>query len=65
MGDMAFDTSTSARLNSWLEGIRDWQEHVLLGFGITGYGFMDAQYVRVLVETGILGLAAFPPPSSG
>jgi O-antigen ligase len=26
---------------------------------VTGYGFLDAQYFRVLVETGMLGLASF------
>ena len=29
------------------------------GFGVTGYGFVDAQYPRILAETGILGLAIF------
>jgi O-antigen ligase len=31
----------------------------ILGWGVTGFGFMDAQYARVLVETGIVGLAVF------
>jgi O-antigen ligase len=31
----------------------------LLGYGVTGFAFMDAQYVRVLVEAGLIGLAAF------
>jgi len=54
-----FDTSTTARLRSWQEGLRDWTNHPILGHGVTGYAFMDAQYPKVLVETGILGLAAF------
>jgi O-antigen ligase len=33
--------------------------HPFLGWGITGYGFLDAQYFRVLVELGIVGCAAF------
>jgi len=53
------DTSTSARLNSWKNVARDWVKHPIFGFGVTGYGFVDAQYFRVLIETGILGLATF------
>ena len=53
------DTSTSARILSWQEGFRDFKEHPLLGYGVTGYGFLDAQYPRVLLETGLLGLLAF------
>ncbi|MBW1988837.1 MAG: O-antigen ligase family protein, partial [Deltaproteobacteria bacterium] len=53
------DTSTSARLQSWAQGLSAWTRHPMLGHGVTGYTFMDAQYVRVLVETGMAGLAAF------
>ena len=53
------DTSTTARVRSWKRAIRDLPQHPILGFGITGYKFMDAQYPRVLVETGLLGFLAF------
>ena len=53
------DTSTSARLNSMKMVARDWIKHPVFGFGITGYEFVDTQYFRVLIETGILGLATF------
>jgi len=53
------DTSTSARLISWKEATRDWVKHPLVGFGVTGYGFVDAQFPRILAETGVLGLSAF------
>jgi len=53
------DTSTSARLQSWQEAIRDLVQHPVLGFGVTGYRFVDAQYVRVATETGLLGLLLF------
>jgi hypothetical protein len=33
--------------------------HPFFGFGITGFGFIDGQYFRTLIELGILGLAAF------
>jgi hypothetical protein len=59
IGDIRLDTSTSARIRSWQEVLRDWSRHPLLGYGVTGYHFVDAQFPRVLIETGILGMAAF------
>ena len=59
IGDLRLDTSTSARIKSWKEALSDWPQNPLLGYGVTGYHFVDAQIPRVLVETGILGLAAF------
>jgi O-antigen ligase len=53
------DTSTSARILSWEEAINDLAQHPVLGFGVTGYRFVDAQYVRVAAETGFLGLLIF------
>ncbi|MBN1103989.1 MAG: O-antigen ligase family protein [Deltaproteobacteria bacterium] len=59
VGGVKLDTSTSARLMSWQEASRDWIRHPFLGFGVTGYRFLDAQYVRVITETGFLGLFFF------
>ncbi len=59
IGDIRLDTSTSARLKSWKEALRDWTRHPLLGYGVTGYQFIDAQFPRVLAETGLLGFIAF------
>lgn len=59
VGKVAFDPSTSARLISFKTAIEGWLERPVFGYGVTGFGFMDAQYARVLVETGIVGLAAF------
>jgi O-antigen ligase len=53
------DLSTSARFDSWKIGIQGWSQRPLLGYGVTGFSFMDAQFVRVLVETGLVGLSAF------
>jgi O-antigen ligase len=53
------DTSTSARIKSWEEAIRDLVQHPVLGYGVTGYRFVDAQYVRVAAETGFIGLLIF------
>ena len=59
IGNIRLDTSTSARLVSFKEALQDWPKHPLLGYGVTGYGFIDAQFPRVLTETGLLGLIAF------
>jgi len=59
VGNVKLDTSTSERLNSWKEVGEDIVESPIWGFGVTGYGFMDAQYPRVVAETGILGLVTF------
>ncbi len=59
VGGVKLDTSTSARLKSWNESLSDFTESPIWGFGITGYKFIDAQYPRVLVETGLLGLSMF------
>ncbi len=34
-------------------------EHPIFGFGITGWRFLDAQYLKILVETGLVGFVAF------
>lgn len=59
IGGVRLDTSTSARLVSWASALRAVGEAPLLGLGITGFGFLDAQYPRTLVETGLVGLACF------
>ncbi len=59
IGELRLDTSTSARIKSWKDAFADWPKHPLLGYGVTGYHFVDAQFPRVLIETGILGLTAF------
>jgi O-antigen ligase len=59
IGDVRLDTSTSARLQSWKDALRDFQKQPILGHGVTGYPFIDAQFPRVLVETGLFGLFAF------
>ena len=60
VGDVRIDTSTSERLNSWKDAFEtDFIKHPLLGVGVTGGRFLDAQYPRVLTESGILGFVAF------
>jgi hypothetical protein len=59
LGRVGLDPSTSARILSFQHAFSGWLERPLLGFGVTGFGFMDAQYARVLVETGIVSLLCF------
>jgi O-antigen ligase len=60
IGGVRLDTSTSARLRSLQDVVLvDWPEHPFFGYGITGYHFIDSQYLRVLAETGLVGLLAF------
>ena len=59
VGGIKLDTSTSARLLSYRQASLDWIKHPILGFGVTGYRFIDAQYLKVLMDTGILGLVMF------
>lgn len=60
IGGTRIDTSTSERLQSY--GVvltRDFLKQPLFGYGVSGYGFVDAQYPKVLADTGIIGFAAF------
>ena len=59
LGKIGLDPSTSARILSFQHAIAGWLERPVLGWGVTGFGFMDAQYARVLVETGIVGFLVF------
>jgi len=59
VGDVSLDPSASERLRSWGEVLEDSLEHPIIGYGVTGYHFIDAQYFRTLIETGVLGLAVF------
>ena len=56
---ITFDTSSSARINSWAYALDEFTKHPLVGYGVTGWRFIDAQYLRILVETGLLGLSTF------
>jgi O-antigen ligase len=58
-GRLRLDTSASARIIGYKEALSDWRKEPILGYGATGYRFMDAQYPRILVETGIVGMLAF------
>ncbi|MFH1212559.1 MAG: O-antigen ligase family protein [Candidatus Neomarinimicrobiota bacterium] len=59
VGGLTIDTSASERIRSWRSAFNDLGKHPILGFGVTGWRFLDAQYMRVLIETGVVGLGAF------
>ncbi len=59
VGGVRLDTSTSARLQSFSDVLRDFPRRPILGFGVTGHGFIDGQYPKVLIEMGLVGLAFF------
>lgn len=60
LGAVKLDTSTSERLRAWENVLtRRFPAHPVLGVGVTGGGFLDAQYPRVLLETGMIGLILF------
>jgi len=59
VGSIHLDTSTSARVASLKEIMADWPKKPIFGYGVTGYEFLDSQYPRVLIETGIIGLITF------
>jgi O-Antigen ligase len=59
IGKVALDPSTSERFNAMRSAIRGWTRRPILGYGVTGFHFLDTQYFRSLVETGIVGLAVF------
>jgi O-antigen ligase len=59
IGSMHLDPSSSARISSWGDALHAFARHPVAGWGVTGYGFLDAQYFRILVELGLVGLVAF------
>jgi len=59
VGGLTLDTSASERVRSWKDAWGGIKKSPLFGYGITGWRFLDAQYMRVLIETGFFGLGLF------
>ncbi len=59
IGGHYLDLSASERINSYRRILEYIKNRPFLGYGITGYGFVDGQYFRTLIETGVLGFATF------
>jgi len=58
VGRIGLDPSTSARIISVKQAFGGFMQRPILGYGVTGFAFMDQQFARTLVETGVVGLAA-------
>jgi len=56
---VSLGASPSARINDWIELFQQWTRQPFLGYGLTGTRFVDGQFIKVLVETGLVGLFAF------
>lgn len=57
---VTLDESSTARIDTWKYGIERWAGAPILGYGVSSAGaVLDNQYVRILVETGLLGFSAF------
>ena len=54
-----FDSSTEQRLEIFQSALAAFREKPVFGWGITGWRFIDSQYFRVLVETGLVGFTLF------
>lgn len=53
------DESTSARIESWGNGVKRWSYKPIFGYGIPCGAFIDNQYMRTLNESGIIGFTVF------
>jgi len=56
IGGVSFDPSTSERITRYKASMGRWIKHPVLGYGVTGGGFIDGQFLRTLEETGLVGL---------
>ena len=51
--------SASARIQSWKIMYDNWHLSPFFGYGITGKGFIDGEYICMLTELGAIGFLAF------
>jgi len=56
---ISLGASPSARILDWIDLFQTWKTKPFFGFGLTGVRFVDGQFIKVLVETGLVGLVAF------
>jgi O-antigen ligase len=59
VGGVYLDLSASERINSYMNIFESVKARPFIGYGITGFGFIDGQFFRTLIETGVIGLSAF------
>lgn len=59
-GRYKLESSSAARIKSWKHRLfKLWPQKPITGWGITGIKFIDSQYIRTLVELGVIGMAVF------
>ena len=51
--------SGAARVETWKFVLSMWREKPIFGYGITGVGIVDSQFVRTLGEVGLVGFSVF------
>ena len=59
VGFRKLDTSSMDRVYKAMEIVKFWMEEPILGYGLMGRGFIDGQYIRILAESGLMGMMAF------
>lgn len=59
VGNVTLEESTALRIRSYFRVLQWLKESPLFGYGVTGVGFIDGMYFRVLGETGVLGFLSF------
>jgi hypothetical protein len=59
IGGVELESSASARIRSWQEVLKEWKKQSFFGYGVTGKGFLDGQYMKTLIELGTIGFLAF------
>jgi len=57
IGGITIEPSAAARLQSWSIAAQAVPQQPLLGWGVTGFSFIDSQYPRTLIESGLVGFA--------
>lgn len=59
IGRTRFDPSSSERIGRYRDMVDIFVQSPVLGRGMTGAGFIDGQYIRVINETGLVGVLTF------
>lgn len=59
VGMTRFDPSASERITRYRKMVDIFVQSPVLGWGVTGAGFIDGQYIRVINETGLVGVLTF------
>ncbi|MFH1459637.1 MAG: O-antigen ligase family protein [Candidatus Omnitrophota bacterium] len=58
--EVVVDGSAAARIDTWKDSIKHWSRSPIFGNGAGSAGsVVDNQYMRVLIETGLIGIIAF------